>query len=106
MSERLDERTDAWPMRPWIMAGLGAAGGLIFHLLTDRHSWAESIPIWRQAAATFVGVATISFLVTVEKRRWLWAVGFAAGWGVGVALVGWFHPRPPVHPPSVQWPYP
>jgi hypothetical protein len=105
MSERLDERTDAWPMRPWIMAAIGAAGGLIFHLLTDRHTWAEAIPIWRQAAATFVAVATISFLVTVEKRRWLWAAGFAAGWGVVVALVGWFTARYNVHPTIFEWPY-
>src|SRR4051812_50139295 len=98
MSERLDERTDAWPMRPWIMAGLGAAGGLIFHLLTDRHSWAESIPIWRQAAGTFVGVATISFLGTGEERRWLWAGGFAGGGGGVGAGGGGFPARRNVPP--------
>lgn len=105
LSERLDERTDEWPLRPWFMAALGAAGGLIFHLLTGRHAYAESVPIWRQAAATFVAVATVSFLVTVEKRRWLWAAGFAAAWGAVIALVGWFTARYNFHPTIFEWPY-
>lgn len=105
MSERLDERTDAWPLRPWIMAAPGAAGGLIFHLLTDTHNYIESLAVWRQAAATFVGVATISFLVTVEKRRWRWAAGFAAGWGAVIALVGWFTARYNYHSTIFEWPY-
>ncbi|MGH6784708.1 MAG: aminotransferase class I/II-fold pyridoxal phosphate-dependent enzyme, partial [Sphingomicrobium sp.] len=25
-----------WPLRPWMLAGLGAAAGLLFHWLTDH----------------------------------------------------------------------
>ena len=45
---------------------------------------------WRQAGATFVVIATVRFVLTVEQRRWLWSLYFALGWGAVIALVGWF----------------
>jgi hypothetical protein len=105
MSERLDERTDAWPLRPWIMAAICAAAGLAFHFLTDRHSYAEPLEIWRQAGATFVAIAAVSFVMTVEKLRWHWAIAFAIGWGLVVALVGWFTARYNYKPTIFEWPY-
>lgn len=91
MAERFDEQNAAWPRRPWIMAAIGAAGGLIVHLLTDGHTgYGGTFPVWKQAATAFTVVATIAFLLTAELRRWTWAVGFAVGWGAVIALVGWF----------------
>jgi hypothetical protein len=91
MAERFDEQDRDWPQRPWIMATIGAVGGLIVHLLTDGHTgYNETFPVWRQAATAFTLVATIAFLLTVELRRWTWSVGFAVGWGAVIALVGWF----------------
>jgi hypothetical protein len=104
MAERLDEGADAWPLRPWIMAAIGAAAGLAFHFLTD-HTYAEPLAPWRQAAATFVAIATLSLVMTVEKRRWTWAIGFAIGWGLVIALVGWFTARYNVKPTIFEWPY-
>ena len=104
MGERLDERTDAWPLRPWIMAAICAVAGLAFHYLTD-HIYADPLSPSRQAAATFVAIATVSFVMTVEKRRWPWAVAFALAWGVVIALVGWFTARYNVRPTIFEWPY-
>lgn len=89
MNLRQDTTTDDWPLRPWIMAAICAAAGLLFHLLTD-HSYAEPLAPLRQAGATFVAIAAISFGLTVEQRRWEWSLYFALGWGVVIALVGWF----------------
>ena len=90
MSERFDTEDRDWPMRPWIMAAIGAAGGLIVHLLTDTYSYSNPMPVWKQAATCFTVVATISFLLTVELRRWTWSLAFAVGWGGVIALIGWF----------------
>ena len=90
MTERYDHQDADWPARPWIMALVGAAGGLVIHLLTDRHSYATPFPVWKQAATSFTVIATISFLLTVELRRWAWSIAFAAGWGAVIALIGWY----------------
>jgi hypothetical protein len=72
------------------MAAIGAVGGLIVHLLTDKASYSDPLPIWKQAATAFTVVATVSFLLTVELRRWTWSIAFALGWGAVIALIGWF----------------
>ena len=90
MAERFDAEDRDWPLRPWIMAGIGALGGLIIHLLTDRSDFSAPFPIWKQAATCFIAISVVSFLLTVELRRWTWAVAFATGWGAVIALIGWF----------------
>lgn len=90
MTERFDEQDRDWPQRPWIMAAIGAAGGLVIHLLTDHMSYATPFPIWKQAATSLTAIAVLSFLLTVEIRRWTWSVAFALGWGLVMAMVGWF----------------
>jgi hypothetical protein len=90
MAERFDIEDRDWPLRPWIMAAIGAAGGLIVHLLTDRYGYSDPMPVWNQAATSFTVISVIGFLLTVELRRWTWSVAFAVGWGAVIALVGWF----------------
>ena len=91
MTERFDVEDRDWPARAWIMAAIGAVGGLIVHLLTDRAGdYGTPFPIWRQAATAFTVIATVSFLLTVELRRWTWSIAFALGWGAVIALIGWF----------------
>lgn len=89
MSERQDETTEDWPLRPWIMAAICAVAGLLFHLLTDQVA-NEPLAIWRQAGGAFVAVAAVSFVLTIERKRWSWSLIFALGWGAVIALVGWF----------------
>lgn len=87
-STRADSRDEPWPLRPWIMAGLCAVAGLAFWLLVETVDETRATS-WRVVGASFVAVATLSFVMTVEKRRWLWALGFALAWGLIVGLVGW-----------------
>lgn len=89
MSERRDTRDADWPLRPWLMAAICAVAGLVFALLVD-FSTNDPVSAIRQACASFVAVAAVSFAMTVEQRRWHWSLAFALGWGLVVALVGWF----------------
>ncbi len=104
MSERLDAQTQEWPQRPWILAVLCAVAGLLFHLLTD-HAYDDPMTASRQAGATFVAVAALSFVVTVERLRWTWAIAFALGWAVVIAFVGWFTASYNRHGEIFEWPY-
>ena len=91
-SGRLDARDEPWPSRPWVMAMIGLIAGWLFWRTA---TWSDSAdmpdqidPFWA-VTATFLAVATMSFLMTVEIRRWLWAAGFALFWGAVIGFVGW-----------------
>ncbi|MEO6359313.1 MAG: DUF4153 domain-containing protein [Sphingomicrobium sp.] len=99
-----EDDADRWPLRPWIMAAICAAAGLLFDALTDFPS--SGLPRPGQLAfATFTAVAALSFVITVEKRRWWWSVAFAIGWATVVALVGWFTARYNSRPTIFEWPF-
>lgn len=103
-SARLDDSDAPWPMRPWIMAAICAAAGLLFHLLIDLH-YPEPLADWRSALATAVAVATIVFVLGVEQRRWHWALGFAALWGVIMGLIAWQTAGYNLQGTPVEWPF-
>lgn len=105
MTERFDEQDRDWPQRPWIMAAVGAVGGLIIHLLTNNHEYGTPFPVWKQAATAFTAVGTISFLLTIELRRWTWSTAFALGWGAVIALIGWFTARYNQVPQIFEFPF-
>lgn len=104
MSELADERTAAWTLRPWIMAAIGAAAGLAFHFLID-HKYGAPLAALRQAGATFIAIAALSFLITAERLRLLWAVGFALAWALVIAFVGWFTAAYNRDGSIFEWPY-
>ena len=85
---RHDANDLPWPHRPWIMAVLCSVAGVIFFLLFDDLTGSASPPM--QAAAVFVAISTIAFVLTVELRRWQWSVIFAVVWGVIIASVGFY----------------
>ena len=92
MTERVEAEAAEWRQRPWIMAAVGAIGGLIVHLLTDGLTYAPAPTpetILRQSAAAGVGIGTVTFLITAERRRLAWAAGFAVAWGLIMALIGY-----------------
>ena len=106
MAERFDTQDRDWPSRPWIMAAIGAVGGLVVHLLTDGHTgYGQVFPVWKQAATAFTVVATIALLLTVELRRWTWSIAFAVGWGAVIALIGWFTAQYNHVPEIVEFPF-
>ena len=84
-----EEPNKGWPIRPWLMAGVGAIAGLIFWLLVDMPGGADPPPI-RQAAAAFVMVAAGSFLIAAERVRLGWAVAFAVTWGAIIGMIGFY----------------
>ena len=104
MTMRQDQSNEDWPLRPWIMAAICSVAGLLLHLLTD-HDWSEPLAAWRQAGATFVVIATLGFVLTVERRRPEWSLYFALGWGIVIALVGWFTAGYNHKPTIFEWPF-
>jgi len=86
------------------MAAICAVAGLLLELLGDTGSNA-AVSAARQAGAAFVAVAAISFVLTVEQRRWHWSLAFALGWGVVVALVGWFTASYNQRPEIFEFPF-
>jgi hypothetical protein len=106
MAERYDHQDADWSKRPWIMALVGAAGGLIIHFLTDRTGgYTTPFPVWKQAATVLTAIAVLSFLLTVELRRWSWSILFALGWGAILALVGWFTAQYNQYPTIFEFPF-
>lgn len=102
VSARLDENDLPWPLRPWIMAAICAAAGLAMHLLMGHQS---EPAYWRSAAAAFVVVATIAFVLGVELRRWHWALGFALAWGVVMGLIAWQTAGYNIRGNLIEWPF-
>jgi hypothetical protein len=86
------------------MAAVCALAGLAFSLLID-FTYADGPQPVREAAAAFIAIAALSFVVTTELRRWRWALAFALGWGVIIALVGWFTATYNQHPEIFEWPF-
>ena len=103
-AQRHDADTASWPLRPWLMAALCAAAGLLVWSL-GSWSWSLTESPWRLAAITFTAIAAVSFALTVERRRWSWSLGFAVGWGGVIALVGWFTVRYNQNPTIFEWPF-
>lgn len=103
-SHRLDASDAPWPQRPWIMAALCALGGLLFHMFVDRKYVAEPAPLL-DAAAAFVAVATLVFVLGVERRRWHWAAGFALLWGAVMGLITWHAAGYNIGGSPVEWPF-
>ena len=104
ISARLDDSDPPWPRRPWIMAAIGAVAGLLFHLVVDRPHVAEPAPLL-DALAAFIAVATVVFLLGVERRRWHWAAGFAILWGAIIGLITWHSAGNNLHGSPFEWPF-
>lgn len=82
----------AWRERAVLLPLLGAALGLLFHLLLGRNgeafNWTDDP--WRIAGGCFVAVGGIAFAFTVERLRWQWSAlfGFVSGLVAG-AIFYW-----------------
>ena len=104
-NERHDAETADWPLRPWILAGVCAVAGLIFQKLTGRLFYAQATEAWREALATAVAVAALSFSITVEQKRLWWAAVFALAWGAVVGLVGYYTASYNLISTMFEWPF-
>ncbi|WP_338241143.1 DUF4153 domain-containing protein [Aurantiacibacter hainanensis] len=74
-----------WPLRPWLLAGLGAIAGLAVQLLLDDHgdeAWAAAL-----AATIFFAAAAASF--TLRPNRWIEAAVFSVALGLVMGGIAW-----------------
>ncbi|HEU0100488.1 MAG TPA: DUF4153 domain-containing protein [Allosphingosinicella sp.] len=85
----------AWPVRAVLLAALGACFGLAFDSLIDgpRPGMSTDSPI-RIAGAAFLAVSGVAFAFSLERRRWLWSLAFAAGSGLVAAFVAFWNGSP------------
>lgn len=104
VSARLDASDLPWPQRPWIMAAICALAGLAFHLTIDWRYAPDHDP-GRNALAAFITVSTLAFVLGVELRRWLWALGFALAWGAVIALIVWTSVGYNANASVFEWPF-
>ena len=103
-AQRRDAGTAIWPLRPWLMAGVCAVAGLLLWWLGQAVTPATQ-GSWNLPAMTFVAIAAVSFVITVERTRWSWSIAFAAEWGAVIAFVGWFTVRYNLNPTIFEWPF-
>ncbi len=106
MIERDTQDDNRWAERPWLMALVGAAAGLLIHSLGDA-SWgtAPTDHGWRIAAAAGVAVTALSFLLTAERERLTWAIAFSLGWGLVIGLIAWFTSSYNMRPSLFEFPF-
>lgn len=86
MTESMKGNEANWPLRAWVLAAMGAAGGLaIYHLVKDTgDGWGAAL---RQAAACFIFVGAIIFGHGWERGRTLSAAITAVAGAAIIALV-------------------
>jgi hypothetical protein len=85
-----------WPARPFLLAGLGLATGLVAHLILggDLGDFAFTTNQGALLIGVTVGAALIGF--TIERRDWPAALAFGAGMGLVAGFVTWWSGSPTV----------
>jgi len=74
-----------WPLRPWLLAGLLGAAGLLIHLVTHEK---DDVP-WRMAVAAFLFFGSLGAAFTIERQRWKEPAAFALVIGLVMAGLAW-----------------
>jgi hypothetical protein len=85
---RIGEEDAPWLARPWLMALIGAVTGLLFWLLAERWDDALGERLMGALVAALL-IVVVSFLLSVEPRRWRWALIFSLFWGGVGGLIFW-----------------
>ena len=88
-SPGFERDTDGWPLRPMLLAVVGALAVLAVQQLLDR---APHFPVidpaaWRIALTTAIGTGAVTFGFALERRRWWWAAAFGIGIGAVAGLI-------------------
>jgi len=103
MTEEFEQRGDidgvAWPIRPFVLAALGAVAALIVQQLAFSRGgsfWSVSntLPTWRIALAVGIGCATVAVGFSLERVRTGWSIGFGIGAGAIAALIFYWNGEP------------
>jgi hypothetical protein len=75
----------AWPLRPWLLAGLLGLAGLLIHFVTHEHDDVA----WQVAVAAFLFFGSLGAAFTLEPRRWQGPAAFALAIGLVMAGLAW-----------------
>ena len=84
-SESVVDAAPAWPLRPWLLAGLLSFAGLLIHFVTHEHDDVA----WRVAVAAFLFFASLGAAFTLERGRWQGSAVFALVIGLVIAGLAW-----------------
>ncbi|TPG49483.1 DUF4153 domain-containing protein [Sphingomonas glacialis] len=82
--------TRGWPLRPVLLAVLGALAALAVQQLLDvggPRFPAIDPAAWRIALTTAIGTGAVTFGFALERRRWWWAALFGVGVGALAGLI-------------------
>lgn len=83
-----------WPLRPWVLAGVLSALGLLISFLTQRPEGADytwEIPAWRMGLTAFCGAGGIAFALSLRRENAKEAAPFAALIGAVIGLLSWHY---------------
>lgn len=90
----------AWPVRPLLLAGIGAAAALAIQQLLGQGS---APPVDRVAVAIGIGTAAIGFGFVAEKVRLGWAIAFTIVIGLAAGLIVYWQGTPGGSPDFWNW---
>lgn len=76
---------DDWPLRPWVLAGLGAVAGLIFHLIMESDGESG----FGAGLAAFVFFAFGAATFVLRPTRLIESSIFAVGLGLLMGAIAW-----------------
>lgn len=79
------EAAQDWPLRPWLLAGLLGAAGLLIHLVTRGHPDVG----WRAAVAAFLFFGSISAALSTDRDDWRAPAIFSVVLGLVMAGLAW-----------------
>lgn len=103
-----DERIDhePWPMRAFLLLGLGALSGLAVHFLTrgdHSYPWSFTENVGRLSLAIMVASGGILFAFTLERLRWTWSLAFAVAGGAVLGGIYYWNGSPEHHSADDFW---
>ena len=94
MTETIEATEERWPLRPWLLAALGAASGLAIHLILGKDYLFRLASSFEIAVAAFIGSLALLIGFTLERTRWQWALIFSGICALVIALVFYWNGGP------------
>lgn len=76
---------EEWPLRPWLLAGILALGGLAIHFATNQHHDEPG----RMALAAFFFFGPLCAAFSLERERWKEVAAFSLAAGLVMAGLAW-----------------
>lgn len=77
---------EPWPLRAWVMTVLGGVVGAACGLLLDQD---PPVPLSAILTAMMLALSFVTLALSLERKRWLWAVAASLAIGMLLAFVGW-----------------